>query len=224
MSDFSKLKARKNGKEYILNVCTQDTEQNIIGTKNFTKLTVNSKNVVTSINGLSPSEDGNVDITTSEVDLSGLVKSINNIHPDENGNISLSVFTTPGNIIKWETDFFDIAPNGLYSFDLSNTPFANIPREAINIQMVGKVKTAHNGFKVDDYVYPQFANYNGNTERTEYGSTPYISGNVLSIIFGNGSGFSDATPNDTTPNNATSFIKKTNVKVKLILTALIEEV
>ena len=62
MSDFSKLKASKNGKEYILNVCTQDTEQNIIGTKNFTKLTVNSKNVVTSINGLPASEDGNVQL------------------------------------------------------------------------------------------------------------------------------------------------------------------
>ena len=60
MSDFSKLKTRKNGKEYILNVCTQDTEQDITGTKNFSKLTVNSKNVVTSINGISPSEDGNV--------------------------------------------------------------------------------------------------------------------------------------------------------------------
>ena len=219
MSDFSKLKTRKNGKEYILNVCTQDTEQNIIGTKNFTKLTVNSKNVVTSINGVSASEDGNVDITTSEVDLSGLVKSINNIHPDESGNISLNVFTTPGNIIKWETDYFDIAPSGLYSFDLSNTPFADIPREAINVQMVAKVKTAQSGFKVDDYVYPQFANFNGNIANAEEGSTLYISSNVLSICFGNGHSFVVSGPN-----GAISGIIKTNVKVKLILTALIEEV
>ena len=219
MSDFYKLKTIKNGKEYILNACTQDTEQDIIGTKNFTKLTVNSKNVVTSINGISPSEDGNVDITIPEVDLTGLVKSINNIQPDENGNISLNVFTTPGNIIKWETDYFDIAPSGLYSFDLSNTPFANIPREAINIQMVGKVKTAQSGFKVDDYVYPQFANFNGNIANAEEGSTPYISGNVLSIRFGNESWFVAATPN-----GAGGWLGKTNVKVKLILTALIEEV
>ena len=60
MSDFSKLKTRKNGKEYVLNACTQDTEQNITGTKNFTKLTVNSKNVVTSINDIQPDESGNV--------------------------------------------------------------------------------------------------------------------------------------------------------------------
>lgn len=147
------------------------------------------------------------------------VKSVNSVKPDENGNISLNVFTTPGNIIKWETDFFDIARNGLYSFDLSNTPFANIPREAINIQMVGKVKTAQNGYKVDDYVWPQFANYNGATGERELGSTPYISGNVLSIKFGNSSDFVSSGPN-----YAYMGVDKTNVKVKLILTALIEEV
>lgn len=177
MSDFTKLKVKKNGKEYILNVCSQDTEQDITGTKNFTKLTVNSKNVVTSINGL------------------------------------------PASICKWETDFFDIAPNGLYSFDLSNTPFANTPREAINIQMVGKVKTAGSGFEVDDYVYPQFNNYEGSTSTSEIGSTPCIRGNVLSIRFGNNPSFVVSGPN-----GATGWLVKTNVKVKLILTALIEEV
>lgn len=108
---------------------------------------------------------------------------------------------------------------GLYSFDLSNTPFANIPRESINIQMVGKVKTAQNGFKVDDYIYPQFANHVGNRSGLEIGSTPYISGNVLSIRFGNEESFVVSGPN-----SGTSWIGKAHVKVKLILTALIEEV
>ena len=71
MSDFSKLKASKNGKEYVLNVCTQDTEQDIIGTKNFTKLTVNSKNVVTSINGISPDDSGNISNFTNGVVVNG---------------------------------------------------------------------------------------------------------------------------------------------------------
>lgn len=175
--------------------------------------------MVKSVNSQKPDSNGNIEITIPEVDLSGLVKSVNNIHPDESGNISLNVFTTPGNIIKWETNFFDIEPSGLYSFDLSNTPFANIPREAINIQMVGKVKEAQDGFKVDDYVYPQFANYNGNTSSTEQGSTPYIRGNVLSIKFGNENWFVAAAPDSTALG-----INKTNIKVKLILTALIKEV
>ena len=173
--------------------------------------------MVKSVNSQIPDSNGNVDITIPEVDLSGLVKSVNNVHPDENGNISLNVFTTPGNIIKWETDYFDIAPSGLYSFDLSNTAFVNIPREAINIQMVGKVKTAQNGFKVDNYVYPQFGNYVGKVSKNEAGSTPYISGNVLSIRFGDDDSFVISGPN-----GATSWLAKTNVKVKL--TALIEEV
>lgn len=180
-------------------------------------LTWKDKNLVRSVNNVTADENGNIEIP--EVDVSGLVKSVNNIQPDESGNVSLNVFTTPGNIIKWETDFFDIAPSGLYSFDLSNTPFANTPREAINIQMVGKVKTAQNGFKVDDYVYPQFGNYVGKVSKNEAGSTPYISGNVLSIRFGDDDSF--VIPG---PNGATGWLAKTNVKVKLILTALIKEV
>ena len=134
-------------------------------------------------------------------------------------NLKTELNKLKDNFIKWETDYFDIAPSGLYSFDLSNTPFANIPREAINIQMVGKVKTAQNGFKVDDYVYPQFANYIGSTGGMEGGSTPYISSNVLSIRFGNDPWFVAASPN-----GPAGWLDKTNVKVKLILTALIEEV
>ena len=135
-------------------------------------------------------------------------------------NLKSDVSELKGNISKWETDYFDIAPSGLYSFDLSNTPFANIPREAINIQMVGKVKTAQNGFKVDDYVYPQFANFVGKvSSANEAGSTPYIRGNVLSIRFGDDDSF--VVPG---PDGATSWLGKINVKVKLILTALIKEV
>ena len=179
-----------------------------------------NQKTVKSVNSVKPDSNGNVDIAIPGVDLSGVVKSINNIQPDENGNVSLNVFTTPGNIIKWETDFFDIKPSGLYSFDLSNTAFANISREVINIQMVGKVKTAQNGYKVGDYVYPQFSNYVGTVSRTkEAGSTPYISGNVLSIRFGD-----DDAVVVSGPNGATGWLAKTNVKVKLILTALIEEV
>ena len=192
----------------------------LVSLENITKYNeLLNKKIVKSVNSVKPDSNGNVDITIPEVDLSGLVKSINNIHPDENGNISLSVFTTPGNIIKWESDYFDIAPSGLYSFDLTNTPFANIPREVINIQMVGKIKTAQNGFKVGDYIYPQFSNYIGDTGSSEVGSTPYISGNVLSIRFGNSSSFVVSGPN-----NPTAGLTKINVKVKLILTALIKEV
>ena len=85
--------------------------------------------------------------------------------------------------------------------------------------MVGKVKTAQNGYNVDDYIYPQFNNYVGKVSKNESGSTPYISGNVLSIRFGDDEAFAVSGPN-----GATGWLAKINVKVKLILTALIEEV
>lgn len=122
-------------------------------------------------------------------------------------------------LIYWETDYFDIDPSGLYSFDLSNTPFANISKDTINVQMVAKVKTAQNGYKVGDYIYPQFVNYIGNVEYMEMGSIPYISGNMLSIRFGNSPSFVFSGPA-----GAIADISKANVKVKLMLTTWIKEV
>ena len=108
MSDFYKLKTIKNGKEYILNACTQDTEQDITGTKNFSKLTVNSKNVVTSINGVSPSEDGNVNVTVNSRYMPdyttgvSLARNTNHVAPCDclvcvsayNGSADISVLNT----------------------------------------------------------------------------------------------------------------------------------
>ena len=48
-----------------------------------------STNYVRSINNISPDENGNVKVTTSEVDLTGIVKSVNNVQPDSNGNINI---------------------------------------------------------------------------------------------------------------------------------------
>ena len=103
MSDFTKLKTRKNGKEYILNVCTQDTEQNIIGTKNFTKLTVNSKNVVTSINGLPASENGNVVLETASSGVG---------FPDYNAGITLSIDGSPTEVPSDGWVYMTFATNG----------------------------------------------------------------------------------------------------------------
>ena len=217
MSDFSKLKARKNGKEYILNVCTQDTEQNIIGTKNFTKLTVNSKNVVTSINGVNADENGNVEITTSEVDLSGVVKSVNGIQPDESGNISLDVLTTPGNIIKWETDFFDISPSKTLSFDLTGTVFENEERSNINFQLVAKVKKGNNILQAGDILFTDYNNFNGSTANSEIGSYSYIRDKKLYIHFGNNESFVYTTSDGKTATD----VSKSNVQCKIILTKVV---
>ena len=48
-----------------------------------------STNYVRSINNISPDENGNIKVTTSEVDLTGIVKSVNNVQPDEQGNVTI---------------------------------------------------------------------------------------------------------------------------------------
>lgn len=53
-----------------------------------------STNYVRSINNISPDENGNVKVTTSEVDLSGIVKSVNNVQPDESGDVQLDIDTS----------------------------------------------------------------------------------------------------------------------------------
>lgn len=164
-----------------------------------------------------PLTGGNVTGNLS-VQNKNVVRSVNGVNADTQGNVTVSSLDGY-RLIYWETDYFDIASSGLYSFDLSNTDFANISKDTITVQMVGKVKTAQNGFKVGDYVYPQFANYVGASANDENGSTPYISGNVLSIRFGNDIVFVNAGPN-----GALYGVYKENVKVKLILTTWIKEV
>lgn len=217
MSDFSKLKTRKNGKEYILNVCTQDTEQNITGTKNFTKLTVNSKNIVSSVNGVNADENGNVEITTSGADLSGVVKSINNIQPDENGNVTLDVFTTPGNIIKWESDYFDISPSKTLSFDLTGTVFENEERDNINFQLVAKVKKGNGVLQVGDILFTDYKDYIGSYSATEIGSYSYIRDKKLYIHFGNDDRFVITSCDGTTD----THVSKSDVQCKIILTKVV---
>ena len=169
MSDFTKLKAKKNGKEYVLNACTQDTEQNITGTKNFSKLTVNSKNVVTSINGISPSEDGNVLLGTEK-----------------------STF----NKVVYDTGYFSITTNKTYSFDLTGSDLENVSKENVNIRLVAKVTTANNGFEVGDIAQLTTAvdhGYSsGDLDMCSYirGNTLYLySGNNASIAIRNGTSF-----------------------------------
>ena len=162
MSDFTKLKTKKNGKEYILNACTQDTEQNITGTKNFTKLTVNSKNVVTSINGISPSEDGNVLLGTEK-----------------------STF----NKVEYDTGYFSITTAKTYSFDLTGSDLENVSKENVNIRLIAKVVTTHGGFEVGD-IAQLTTTVDHAYKSGDLDVCSYIRGNTLYVYSGDNLGFS----------------------------------
>ena len=190
MSDFSKLKTRKNGKEYVLNACTQDTEQNITGTKNFTKLTVNSKNVVT---------------------------SINDIQPDESGNVHLGTEKSTFNKVEFDTGYFSIGTNATYNFDLTGSDLENVSKDNINIRLVAKVTTAHNGFEVGD-----IAQLSPGID-TDYSSgvldvCSYIHGNTLYVYSG-----SNRCLSIQSGLNSNVLMLKPNVQIKAVLTAFIPD-
>lgn len=112
---------------------------------------------------------------------------------------------------KFETSWFDVEKSGLYSFTLSGD-ILNIPLEKRRLTLLGKVKTAQNGFQVGDIIYPQNANYIGSTSQSEMGSTSWIRGNTLGIKFGNDGAFVASSPKS--PYNGIQF---ENIQCKLIV-------
>ncbi len=145
------------------------------------------------------------------------VRSVNSVKPDSNGNVTLDVLTTPGNIIKWETDFFDIAPQKLLSFDLTGTVFENEERSDINYKLVAKVKNGNTDLKSGDILFTDYKDWNGAMAHYEMGSFAYIRDKKLYIKFGNMPSFIHTHADGSTEN----VINKTDVQCKIILTKVI---
>ena len=150
------------------------------------------------------------------------VKSVNSIKPDSNGNVRLGVLTTPGNIIKWETDFFDIGPSKTLSFDLTGTVFENEERSNINFKLVAKVKNGNDVLQAGDILFTDYNNYIGNSTYSEVGSYSYIRDKKLYIHFGNTDTFTYTT-SDSTDKTYSSALKKIDVQCKIILTKIITD-
>lgn len=156
-------------------------------------------------------------VSPKKINGKNYVLSVNNQSADSNGNVSLDVLTTPGNIIKWESDFFNIASNQTYSFDLTGTVFENQERSDINFQLVAKVKNGNDILQAGDVVFTNYNDFVGNTNYTELGSYSYIRDKTLYIHFGNDSRFI-VTSSDV---NSQTQIPKTDVQCKIILTKII---
>ena len=150
------------------------------------------------------------------------VRSVNSVKPDSNGNVRLDVLTTPGNIIKWETDFFDIGPSKTLSFDLTGTVFENEERSNINFKLVAKVKNGNDVLQAGDILFTDYNNYIGNSTYSEVGSYSYIRDKKLYIHFGNTDTFTYTT-SDSTDKTYSSALKKIDVQCKIILTKIITD-
>lgn len=173
-----------------------------------------STNYVRSINNISPDENGNVKVTTSEVDLTGIVKSVNNVQPDSNGNVKLGTEKSTFNKVEFDTGYFSISTAKTYNFDLTGTDLENVSKENINIRLVAKVVTAHNGFEVGD-IAQLSSGLNYDDRAGDLDICSYIRGNTLYIYAGKNSSLSVSA--------GTAHLEKVYVQIKAVLTAFIPD-
>lgn len=143
-----------------------------------------------------------------------IVKSVNSVKPDSNGNVQLGTEKSTFNKVVYDTGYFSIGTSATYNFDLTGTDLENVSKENVNIRLVAKVTTAHNGFEVGDIAQLTTAlDYgagNGNLDICSY-----IRGNTLYLYSGDNPFFSI--------NSATGYLEKTKVQIKAILTAFIPD-
>ena len=78
------------------------------------------------------------------------VKSVNSVKPDSNGNVRLGTEKSTFNKVVYDTGYFSIGTAQTYNFDLTGTDLENVSKDNVNIRLVAKVVTAHNGFEVGD--------------------------------------------------------------------------
>ena len=141
------------------------------------------------------------------------VKSVNSVKPDSNGNVRLGTEKSTFNKVVFDTGYFSIGINKIYSFDLTGSDLENVSKENVNIRLVAKVVTAHNGFQVGDIAQLS------TTLDINYVNTldicTYIRGNTLYLLSGDNSILSI--------NSGTDWLQKANVQIKAVLTAFIPD-
>ena len=162
------------------------------------------------------------DGTTITVDSDGtltcggkdLVRSVNGVGADENGNVKLGTEKSTFNKVVFDTGYFKISTEKSYSFDLTGSDLENVSKENVNIRIVAKVITAHDGFEVGDIAQLTPAidhGYsNGNLD-----VCAYIHGNTLYVYSGSSIVLSI--------HNGTDYLQKAYVQIKAVLTAFIPD-
>ena len=143
-----------------------------------------------------------------------IVKSVNSVKPDENGNVQLGSEKSTFNKVVYDTGYFSIGTAQTYNFDLTGSDLENVSKENVNIRLVAKVTTAHNGFEVGD-IAQITTGVDHATTSGDLDVCTYISGNVIYLYSGNNGSMSVRT--------STEFLFKKYVELKLILTAFIPD-
>lgn len=144
------------------------------------------------------------------------VRSVNSVKPDSTGNVTLGTEKSTFNKVEYDTGYFSIGTNATYNFDLTGTDLENVSKENINIRLVAKVTTAHNGFEVGDIAQLSTAmDYPSSTSSVDV--CAFIRGNTLYIRSGDNSYLSIHN------GNSDGWLEKANVQIKAVLTAFVPD-
>lgn len=143
-----------------------------------------------------------------------LVRSVNSITPDASGNILLGTEKSTFNKVVYDTGYFSINTDKTYSFDLTGSDLENVSKENVNIRLVAKVTTAHNGFEVGD-IAQLTASTDSNAQLGNVDMCAYIHDNTLYLFSSNSDYLSIRT--------ATGALEKAKVQIKAVLTAFIPD-
>ena len=142
------------------------------------------------------------------------VRSVNSVKPDSNGNVRLGTEKSTFNKVEYDTGYFSISTLKTYSFDLTGTDIENVSKENVNIRLVAKVTTAHNGFEVGDIAQISTA-HDAPNSTSNVDVCTYIRGNTLYIRSGGNSYLSI--------HNGSGWLAKANVQIKAVLTAFVPD-
>ena len=142
------------------------------------------------------------------------VKSVNSIKPDSNGNVRLGTEKSTFNKVEYDTGYFSIAATNTYNFDLTGSDLENVPKENVNIRLVAKVTTAHNGFEVGDIAQLSTA-LDAPLTPDSVDICTFIRGNILYLRSGDNPMLS--------VHNGSGWLAKANVQLKVVLTAFVPD-
>ena len=216
-SDYAKLSASTNDHGIKLLGGSSDTTGASIDLRGSTDTDAPNTFTVSASSGvaLTGSKDGSLTWNNENV-----VRKVNNLPADASGNVLLGTEKSTFNKVEYDTGYFSISTSKTYSFDLAGTDLENVSKENVNIRIVAKVTTAHNGFEVGDIAQLTTAVDSTAVDSTAaYGGcgvSAYISGNTLYLRSGNNQDISIFS-------GAAKLLRKPNVQIKAVLTAFIPD-
>lgn len=142
-----------------------------------------------------------------------MVKSVNSVKPDVTGNVSLGTEKSTFNKVTFDTDYFSVATDLTYSFDLTGTDLELIDKEKIQVRIVAKVTTANSNFEEGDIA--ELAPGVDHSVSDDLDVCAYIRGNLLYVYSGSSQYLSIR--------NSTGWLRKDYAQIKVILTAFVPD-